>query len=203
MIASSSAVAATAPKRLRTEDEVNSHLEKGRMKKAMKKSLLTKNMDDVLATWTQCVFYLTKKRRLCNLERCPNSRYCGTHRPTTEEPSRRVLSKVRSESSGPSKSVERIPCPIDPSHSIYRHNLHKHSEICNIKTRDDELSKYPYYCKDCNSGAEAPGDADPAEAADVDCLLRKVEHCYAQISSEIIEDIPADDDARSLEIAAR
>jgi U11-48K-like CHHC zinc finger len=48
--------------------------------------------------------------------------------------------------------LERIPCPIDPSHSIYKHNLPLHSKICNVKTRQLEMKEEPFYCLDCNSG---------------------------------------------------
>jgi hypothetical protein len=48
--------------------------------------------------------------------------------------------------------LERIPCPIDPSHSIYKHNLPLHSKICNVKTRQLEMKEEAFYCLDCNSG---------------------------------------------------
>ena len=48
--------------------------------------------------------------------------------------------------------LERIPCPIDPSHSIYKHNLLLHSKICNIRTRQLEMREEEFYCLNCNSG---------------------------------------------------
>ena len=51
--------------------------------------------------------------------------------------------------------LERIPCPIDPSHSIYKHNLLLHSKICNIRTRQLEMREELFYCLNCNSGVNS------------------------------------------------
>lgn len=41
-------------------------------------------LEDLLQGWTQCCYLLKKKMRLCNIQRCPNSLYCGNHRPPEE-----------------------------------------------------------------------------------------------------------------------
>ena len=51
--------------------------------------------------------------------------------------------------------LERIPCPIDPSHSIYKHNLLLHSKICNIRKRQLEMREEAFYCLNCNSGVNS------------------------------------------------
>jgi len=91
--------------------------------------------------------------------------------------------------------VERIPCPIDPSHTIYKHDLSQHLKICNIRTREAEMLKSPYYCLDCNArgsavSASASADRGDADAdIDVDALVKKIDFCYQTIvRSEILDD---------------
>ena len=43
--------------------------------------------------------------------------------------------------------LERITCPIDPSHSIYEHNLLLHSKICNIRTKQLEMKEEAIFDK--------------------------------------------------------
>jgi hypothetical protein len=53
--------------------------------------------------WTQCIFLIKRKNRLCNCGRAPGSMYCGNHFPDTEV----VVGK------------ERMACPVDPTHTIF------------------------------------------------------------------------------------
>lgn len=56
----------------------------------------------------QCAYYLPNKRRCCNLEALPESKFCATHKLQNGE-------------------NKRIQCPIDPRHSIYEKDLEKHT----------------------------------------------------------------------------
>lgn len=131
--------------------EDHEHKEKEDRKRKVKQSVEdgTFDYDEAVKKWTQCCHFMRNKKRFCNLERSPNSKYCGAHRPLDEEAGSRI--QIQSKKQG--IAVQRCPCPIDPSHSIYLHNLEAHIQICNIKTRNDLLKREPYYLEDCNSGS--------------------------------------------------
>lgn len=183
-----------------------------RMKRKAKKALIV-DLDEaaILESWTQCKFFIKHKRRPCNLARCEGSLFCGTHRPAHEGPG----SKIEKQCSRRGVAVERCPCPVDPSHSIYRHNLEAHVKICNITTRDQILYKQPYYRKDCNSGegVVSPDPTDlsttiepseqlpsrPLVTVNAELLLEKVRRTFALIewtkrpvSSDDSEEFPVD-----------
>jgi hypothetical protein len=85
---------------------------------------------------------------LCNVGRTPGSLFCGTHKPNDEDCGSRATKKSKYKD----VKVERIPCPLDPSHSIYKHDLDKHLKICNIKTNENKMEKELFFCLNCNSG---------------------------------------------------
>lgn len=65
-------------------------------------------------------------------------------------------------------SNKRVPCPVDPSHSIYACNLESHSKICTATTRSQRLLACAYYRRDCNSGRSTQNAmaVDPDHEAD-------------------------------------
>jgi len=128
--------------------------------------------DDVLATHSQCQYYLERKRRFCGVARSPDSQFCGNHAALVQQLDR-----------------ERIPCPVDPSHTIYKDSMAKHIKCCNIARERRELENMPYYCLDCNSG-----DPDPEEMSsnhnidtmiDPDALMAKVLKLYESLGATI------------------
>lgn len=128
--------------------------------------------EELVKGWSQCCFLLPKKRRLCNITRSNGSLYCGNHRPKDEVPEEKK------------ELLERIPCPVDPSHTIYRSNLEKHVVKCNKAAEIKRTQEKSYYCLDCNSGKDAPWvdsvslDFDDFTRIDVDLLAEKVKNCF-------------------------
>lgn len=84
--------------------------------------------------WDRCMFYIEKKKRYCGFERRNGSLYCGNHIQSNNE------------------EDERIPCPIDPTHTITKKSLNKHVLICQRKTENDNLHKQLYYKENLNCG---------------------------------------------------
>ena len=205
-------------------------------RKELMRASLVENQDHeaALKNWTQCCFFLAKKKRYCNIERCPDSLYCGNHRPPGEIPSNRALKRAK-ESEGKANrnsrptgeankaeddggldttskrqsshvSIARMPCPIDPTHTIYCHDLERHLKICNTKTREEAVKTKAYYCMDCNAGNEAQNKFIPQksssssslpslsyEGVDVDALIAKIQACFdGPVRQQIIEDTPAE-----------
>jgi len=132
-------------------------------------------------------------------------------------------SRMGNDPTGPTDAgelqVTRIPCPIDPSHSVYAHRLAAHLRVCNTGIADAMMRKERFYCWNCNSGKNDSGvPAPPAAAAargadslpgtstgtgvalssvppvDLDALLRKVRELFARfVEPELLaaEGLPA------------
>jgi tRNA:m4X modification enzyme len=167
------------------------------LKKTIKKRLRDgESTEDLSESWTKCHYFMKNKSRFCNLDPVANSLFCGNHRPTDESYTPRILKDAQF--SGCTE-IFRIPCPIDPTHTIFNYNLEAHKKICNTGTRLALLEREPYYQKDCNSGANLPSNTDPflvsdvnpnppSATVDVELLLRKVQECYQKyVEMEIQE----------------
>lgn len=79
-----------------------------------------------------CAFFLTKKKRYCKMRVKQGAIYCAEHLTTNEN--------EKSED-------KRIPCPLDPAHSVYESKLKAHLKKCNA--RIPEIVPY-YFFKDMN-----------------------------------------------------
>ena len=88
--------------------------------------------------WARCMFWVKNKHRYCKGQRLPDTSFCGTHKP----------------------SDDRIPCPLDPSHTVRSSDLEKHLKICNETKKKDITESDPFYLKGCNSGNR---DAQPEQ----------------------------------------
>ncbi len=139
--------------------------------------------------WTQCCFFVKSKNRLCNLTRSKDSLYCGVHASTSDQvalnndKSSRILRKAQENGF---ESIERVPCPIDPSHSIYKHNIKAHVKICCAHIRNVMIESQVFYSKDINSGSNLYSNGESivedieAMKASInpEMLLEKVRKCY-------------------------
>jgi hypothetical protein len=129
------------------------------------KALKATKADTGESTWSRCMFWKTHQRRYCGMERVDGANFCGVH--------------VNDGDFG--AAGERIPCPLDPSHSIYKKNLQTHLKICNRKRGRDEMEAQPYFSKDINSGSNAvdsSGPIAPNSVVDIDQLVLRVRQCY-------------------------
>lgn len=89
------------------------------------------------------MFYMEQKKRFCAQARAPGSQYCGVH--------------SQGEAAANKK---RIPCPIDPGHTIYEFNLRKHVAKC-TKTRElHNRAAKPYYKQQANCGVAPVSELD-------------------------------------------
>lgn len=106
------------------------------------------------------------------------NRYCGEH-------SRERASET---ASGP-PGVQRIPCPLDPKHSVFTDRLQKHLKICNAR----EQQQPGFIHKNLNAGSadEDDGQEDQTcvKLSDVDLeylkeLVGKVKDFYVSIKDQ-------------------
>ena len=196
--------------------EKESNAEKKRALKAEKKSKKKYmkegvSIDDLRLEWTQCYYFIKKKKRLCNMQKAADCVYCPVHRSDVAasggdsvnkhwmaiDTSLALSSLASSEFPPDSSHISvnedhiRVPCPIEPTHSVYKHKLAEHVKKCNTKTRYETLEKFAYYCKDCNTGSNTEVFTDgslvdtTSHVVDPDALLQKVENLYTSIQQDI------------------
>ncbi|NXV80951.1 TRM13 enzyme, partial [Atlantisia rogersi] len=79
----------------------------------------------------RCAYFVERKKRFCKMIPAPGRRFCGEHGQQEEENDRK-----------------RIPCPLDPKHTVYEDQLQKHLKKCNSR----EKPKPVYYVQDINAG---------------------------------------------------
>ncbi|XP_067893667.1 tRNA:m(4)X modification enzyme TRM13 homolog isoform X3 [Heterodontus francisci] len=85
----------------------------------------------------RCGYFVEKKRRYCKMIVAEGKRLCGEHANTAPN------------SEGENQR-RRIPCPLDPKHTVDEDKLEKHLKKCNSR----EKPKPIYYIKGINGGYE-------------------------------------------------
>lgn len=115
-----------------------------------------------------CHFFLAHKGRYCNIRAIDGILWCGNHLPNDDEQQQEQQQEAKEgESSNGSKSGKkkrRVPCPVDPSHTIYAHNLKGHVRVCTRSKENAEVAAEPFYRQDANSGAPSPS-ANPGTSS--------------------------------------
>lgn len=68
----------------------------------------------------KCDYYIPLKRRNCLMQRKAGNKYCSEHMKYA---------------TGASES-QRVPCPLDPNHSVFSYDLEKHLLKCNSRPKE-------------------------------------------------------------------
>ncbi|CUM68592.1 uncharacterized protein PRCAT00006319001 [Priceomyces carsonii] len=68
----------------------------------------------------QCGFFLVKKNRKCAMQRKEGNQFCSEHMIFDKE------------------ERKRIPCPLDPKHTVWKDDLDAHLKKCNAKLKEKE-----------------------------------------------------------------
>eukprot|EP00075_Anas_platyrhynchos_P029586 XP_027318839.1 tRNA:m(4)X modification enzyme TRM13 homolog isoform X2 [Anas platyrhynchos] len=79
----------------------------------------------------RCAYFVARKKRFCRMVPALGRRFCGEHGQQEKENDRK-----------------RIPCPLDPKHTVYEDQLQKHLKKCNSR----EKPKPVYFVQDINAG---------------------------------------------------
>jgi len=106
--------------------------------------------------WKRCRAYLERKKRFCKQWPTDGKLYCGNHL--------HLEKNIASSSFRGGKIVvrKRIPCPIDPSHMIFEHNLKKHILVCPRAKKRKRQEEEPYFLKNVNCGGHGRLVAKPS-----------------------------------------
>ncbi|KAL1023196.1 hypothetical protein UPYG_G00037540 [Umbra pygmaea] len=108
----------------------------------------------------RCAFFVEKKKRYCKMIVGSGKTYCGEHANSEKECEKK-----------------RIPCPLDPKHTVYEDLLAKHLKKCNSR----EKPKPVFFVQDINAGPtlveDTPKDEVPLaehSKAELDLLITKL-----------------------------
>ncbi|XP_025923083.1 tRNA:m(4)X modification enzyme TRM13 homolog isoform X1 [Apteryx rowi] len=104
----------------------------------------------------RCAHFVERKKRFCKMVPAPGRRFCGEHGQQEKENDRK-----------------RIPCPLDPKHTVYEDQLQKHLKKCNSR----EKPKPVYFVQDINAGLK-----DVAEVPEIQMPI-------SSLSKEELEDL--------------
>ncbi|NWX85127.1 TRM13 enzyme, partial [Nothoprocta pentlandii] len=105
----------------------------------------------------RCAYFVQRKKRFCKMVPAAGRRFCGEHGQLEGEGGRR-----------------RIPCPLDPKHTVYEDQLQKHLRKCNSR----EKPKPVYFVQDINAGLK-----DVAEIPEIQQIP------ISSLSKEELEDL--------------
>ncbi|XP_020588649.1 tRNA:m(4)X modification enzyme TRM13 homolog [Phalaenopsis equestris] len=120
----------------------------------------------------RCKFWLPNKRRYCANIPVHSSPFCGNHDSSAGD--------------------RRLPCPLDPSHSVSKENLESHLKRCPLKKRAIALESQAYYSKGINSGFIDSADDDISteskrraiyglNSSDFFALVKKIESLHSAV----------------------
>ncbi|XP_061400458.1 tRNA:m(4)X modification enzyme TRM13 homolog [Musca vetustissima] len=97
-----------------------------------------KDIPQTTAEEKTCKHWVQRKKRFCKMTVAKGKEYCGEHAPA-----------VKLEAGKSPEDQDRIPCPLDDKHTVYKKNLQKHLKICNAKPKEDLPE---YIQKNVNAG---------------------------------------------------
>lgn len=119
--------------------------------------------------WDRCHAFLPGKGKFCRAQSLSPAGdgskpiYCGNH----------AHLYVGRSGSRPSGAKERIPCPLDPSHTIFKNRLAKHLKCCPARRRKDSEQSMPFYRQNVNCG----GDGALSLSSSVERPTKKRREC--------------------------
>ncbi|NXP44056.1 TRM13 enzyme, partial [Heliornis fulica] len=123
----------------------------------------------------RCAYFVERKKRFCRMIPAAGRRFCGEHGQQEEENDRK-----------------RIPCPLDPKHTVYEDQLQKHLKKCNSR----EKPKPVYFVQDINAGfkdvAEVPEKQVPISSLskeELESLIIKLKKACNGLDFHLQEEI--------------
>lgn len=160
------------------------------IKSAMSSEPNTKRAKSNKSDATQtCQFFVKRKKRNCRMIAARDEEYCGEHLPITKATFHG--DNLLNTDAANDNNFVRIPCPLDPKHTVFAAKLEKHLKICNAAVRDQP----DYIVPGLNSGkSEENTKYEDFKLTDIDTettdrLIEKIEHLYSfhKIDAKIVD----------------
>lgn len=99
----------------------------------------------------RCEYFVERKKRQCYMQPRKGRRFCLEHLAHEE---------------GDGSSC-RVPCPLDPNHTVWQRELTRHMAKCNARPKKQPL----WFCRGCNSGDGEEGETEAGEGEADDSLI--------------------------------
>eukprot|EP00747_Dinoflagellata_sp_TGD_P030740 gnl/TRDRNA2_/TRDRNA2_134833_c0_seq1.p1 gnl/TRDRNA2_/TRDRNA2_134833_c0~~gnl/TRDRNA2_/TRDRNA2_134833_c0_seq1.p1 ORF type:complete len:485 (+),score=72.96 gnl/TRDRNA2_/TRDRNA2_134833_c0_seq1:210-1457(+) len=95
---------------------------------------------------------------------------------------------------------ERVPCPLDPNHTVFVKRLEQHLKICSKKRDDLVVAQQPFYRKGANAGdgAQSQVPVEPIGAASPEMQQAWADRIEAAFSRAVSETLGAAMDPEEL-----
>lgn len=133
-----------------------------------------------------CSYWVPRKKRRCKMTANKGSTFCGAHAPAS----------ILDDNSGEDLSKERVLCPLDPKHTVFKTKLAKHLTICNAR---DQQSTLPYIVKNINSGENVEDSTDSEKFREIKlhevpdgefyAFIKLIENLYDKLIASTITEI--------------
>ncbi|KYN14952.1 PREDICTED: tRNA:m(4)X modification enzyme TRM13 homolog [Trachymyrmex cornetzi] len=116
-----------------------------------------------------CMHFVERKKRFCRMTVRKGHQYCGEH---------------QQDIAGSDTGNERVPCPLDPTHTCYRSKLTKHLGVCNIKRRLDAQPAFVVEGTNLDDETIAAPPRVPLSQLDesvIRMMIRKIHAAYDEL----------------------
>lgn len=121
---------------------------------------------------SNCMYFLPKKRRLCRFAPVRGEKYCVEHCY--------LFSSKLASATNEIEFADRIPCPLDSSHTCSKSKLSKHMKKCNATK---SIPKEAWYVKDINSDSTAKKENLDMVLSLKDAGIEEVKFLISKISA--------------------
>ncbi|CCC69448.1 hypothetical protein NCAS_0C04580 [Naumovozyma castellii] len=111
----------------------------------------------------QCEYFIEKKQRRCGMTRKNDVQYCTEHL--------NLLKKKLGNEKHNGKEGNRVPCPLDPKHTVWESQLQKHLKKCNKTKQIHSNDGLPYFMPNLNSESKTTIE----ESNGQDTILKTIE----------------------------
>lgn len=104
----------------------------------------------------RCGFFIEKKQRYCTQRPGVGEQRCSAHGgKSTQSREMGSAQPVHADDVTPA----RVPCPIDPAHSVFAHKLQRHLAVCSAAKQQEAHCALPFFCANANTGCQRPSVA--------------------------------------------
>ncbi|XP_011869225.1 PREDICTED: tRNA:m(4)X modification enzyme TRM13 homolog isoform X2 [Vollenhovia emeryi] len=118
-----------------------------------------------MADGGHCVYFVERKKRFCRMTVRQGRRYCGEHQRDDA-------------------GSERVPCPLDSTHTCHRSRLTRHLNVCNTKRRLDARPAFVVEGANLDDETIAAPPRVPLSQLDesvVRTVIRKIHAAYEKL----------------------
>lgn len=128
-----------------------------KLRKGQQRRLAAQARDRARATSVsagRCAHFIEKKQRYCTQRPAAGKEYCSAHGGLSAQSNDRNGAQPIDGS-----THVRVPCPIDPTHSVLEHKLQRHLRVCSAAKQQRAQCALPFFSANVNSGCQRPSVA--------------------------------------------